>query len=146
MKFSLSILIIFLTSCKSRYAGFIPVHTYEYILTNKEREFELEEIIKGTLIRFQPSYDCTIDSIAYNSTALIQMDNGDTVTVYSPCQQQELIAGIPITVEKPDTNGRRIQKNKREIIEQFPKQHLNYSKWEYISCKYPNTVGRIITR
>lgn len=118
----------------------------EFILTTEERNFQLENSLTGNLIRFQASYDCTNESIAYNSTSLVKLMNGDTITVYSSCLQQQFESGIPVTVEKTDFNRKTIQQTKREIIKQFPKRHTNFPYWECISCKYPNTIGTIKTR
>lgn len=140
------ILTLLLISCKVKYAGTIPMHMDEFILTTEERTFELDNYLTGNLIRYQPSYECTNDTIAYNSTSIIKLENGDTVTVYSPCEQQAFEPGTLVTVEQPDLSGRSIQQTKREIIEQFPKKHPNYPYWECISCKYPNTVGVLKAR
>lgn len=140
------LLMLILFSCKAKYAGTIPMYMDEFILITKERSFQLENSLTGTLIHFQESYDCTNDSIEYNSTSLVKLMDGDTITVYSPCLQKQFKPGSFVTIEKTDLNGKTIQQTKREIIEQFPRRHASFPYWECISCKYPNTVGIIKTR
>ncbi|WP_422360905.1 hypothetical protein [Reichenbachiella sp.] len=132
---------LILISCKVKQAGFIPMHHDEFIETTAERSFELENSLTGDLIRYQPSYDCTNDTITYNSTYIIKLVNEDTITVYSPCDQQKLKLGAMLTIEKAKLDIGFIQQSKREIVQQFPKKHPNYPYWECISCKFPNTVG-----
>jgi hypothetical protein len=122
------------------------MHMDEFIGTTEQRMFQLENSLTGKLIRFQPSYDCTNDSIAYNSTSLVKLTNNDTITVYSPCLQRNFELGIEVIVENIASNGTAIQLIKREIIEQFPKKHSNYPYWQCISCKFPNTIGQVNAR
>jgi hypothetical protein len=144
--FNILILSVLLINCKAKYAGTIPMYMDEFILTTQERTFELNNNLTGNMIRFQPSYDCMNDTIAYTSTSIIKLASGDTVTVYSPCEQQPFEPGALLTVEKSNLDRRLIQQTKREIIEQFPKKHPNYPYWECISCKYPNTIGTLKAR
>lgn len=140
------ILVLHLIGCRAKYAGFIPMYQDEFIGTTNERSFELTESLTGYIIRFQPSYDCKNDSIINNSTSIIRLDNGDTVTVYSPCQLDSFEIGSLVTVEPASLHDRSIQQTKRVVIKQFPKKHQNYPYWECISCKYPNTIGKVVAQ
>lgn len=121
------------------------MHYDEFILTTEERKFELTHELEGILLNYQPSYECNVDSVAYNSVSIVMLENGDTITVYSPCQRTELKIGIMVSVKKGDLGNKKLV-TKREIIKQFPKKSPYYPKWECISCKYPNTVGMVVPR
>jgi len=114
----------------------------EYIFTTEERFFNLNETLTGIMISHQTAYPCTNDSIIYNSTSLIKLASGDTISVYTPCSFEDFNTGDNVMISSTSYNKDFIWA-KREIIRQFPKKSVNYPYWECISCKYKNTIGTI---
>lgn len=141
--FCIVLLGIALAGCISRNrAGTLPVFMDPYILTTDERFFELSSHQTGTIIQHQSAFPCSIDSIIYNSTSIIKVASGDTITVYSPCLSIGFEPGaaveiIPLAIDQAKSW------NKREILRQFPKKSEHYPYYRCVSCPYKNTIGMV---
>jgi hypothetical protein len=114
----------------------------EYVLTTHERFFELRQDFHGTVILNLISTPCTIDTIIYNSTTVVKLTSGDTITVYSPCNMTEFKKGDEVTITHIDYN-KELFWSKRDIFARFPKRSDHYPYYQCKSCKYDNTIGKI---
>lgn len=122
--------------------GVIPAHFDEYIFTTEERYFLLKENLFGTILKHQTAYSCDIDSIIYNSTSIVKLEGGDTLTVYSPCLMTKFDEGNKVNVEPVEFDSSK-DWTKREIYVQFKKGSYSYPLYQCLSCRYANTVGKI---
>jgi len=137
------LLTLVIVSCSfGRKGGTIPVYQDQYVLTTNERFFKLEDTLFGIVLFHQKAYPCDIDTIICNSTTIIELVDGDTITVHTPCNIVELRSGDIVTITPLEYDQTK-HWNKREILKQFPKKSQNYPYYQCISCLYKNTVGKI---
>jgi hypothetical protein len=140
---SIIILVLSIAGCAtSNKGGAIPMYFDEFIFTTEDRYFELSNELFGTVLDYQAAYPCIYDSIIYNSTTVVELETGDTITVYTPCCQDEIPYGSKVIVS-PISYNHEYRWTKREINKPFPKKSENYPYWECISCKYKNTIGKV---
>jgi hypothetical protein len=133
-------MLIAILSCNRKMGGAIPVYMDEYVSTTEQRRFQLEQIMKGQIVDYQKSYDCNNDSILYNATAIVKVDN-DFFTIYQPCQQSEFLEGDEVVISPIKISEKEY--TAREIYKPFSKDSENYPYWECKSCIYKNTYGQI---
>ena len=88
----LMFILISTSSCNRKMGGAIPVYMDEYVSTTEQRRFELNQIMYGEIIVYQKSYDCNNESIIYNATAIIKVDD-QFFTIYQPCLYSEFSEG-----------------------------------------------------
>lgn len=133
-------ILIFTSSCNRKMGGAIPAYMDEYVSTTDQRRFQLNQTIYGQIIDYQKSYDCNNDSIIYNATAIINVDN-ELFTIYEPCQTSGFAEGAEVVVLPLNLSDKEY--TAREIYKPFPKNSENYPYWECKSCKYKNSYGQI---
>jgi len=130
-----------LLGCRSnKVGGTIPVYMDKYVSTTEERRIEIEDELKGYIIKYQKAYDCNNKDYKYNATAIVSVDS-ELVTIYDYCQQYSFKAGDKVKIKRAEIQNS--QWSIREIIEPFPKSSNNYGYWQCISCKYKNAFGNI---
>jgi len=136
------VLIVFLLSnCSfAKRGGTIPVFMDEFVNTTVERRFELDIELTGQIIEFQKPYDCNNDSILYNVTAIVNVDN-EKFTIYIPCSQESFSKDDEVKISPIELT--ELDHSAREIYKPFPKDSKHYPYWECSSCKCRNTFGVI---
>ena len=133
--------LIILFGCRSnRVGGTIPVFMDKYVSTTEERRIEIQEELKGHIIKYQKAYDCNNNEYKYNATAIVSV-NSEFITIYDYCQQYPFEPGDNVKINRAEVQNP--QWTIREIYEPFPKSSNNYGYWQCISCKYKNAVGSI---
>ena len=120
-KLAVFISILVLSCACSRKACMLPMYIDDYTFTTEERYFTLNEPISGVVISHQIAYPCVNDSIISNSTSIIKLDSGDTITVYTPCFTEDLDTGDSVMISNSSYN-KNFMRTKREILRQFPKK------------------------
>ena len=129
---------LIVVSCKP--AGVLPIKLDDYMTSTNERSFEMKNELYGNLLQYQASYPCT-DSTSYNATSVVQLDRGDTITVYTPCLANNFNLNTRVVIQ-PYRDDVMLKTNK-EIMIQASKNSSDYPYWLCFSCRFPNTIGII---
>jgi len=120
----------------------LPVFLDEFVQTTEERSFIIMDELTGIIIRHQIGYPCNNEKNIYNSTSIVKLNSGDTITIYTPCRLNDFHKNDQVIIRpmKYDTTKGW---TKREILVQFSKRSNNYPYYQCISCRYSNTIGEI---